>query len=156
MAGNEPGHGVRLYIVSLDQASGQPISPEGVSLLPYVNNVSPDGKFVAAMGPDSTFALYALDGSGSRPIPGLDHGEVPSTFTADGNSIYVYRPGELPAKVYRLNLSTGRKQLWKELMPSDPAGIYYIRPPLFSSDGNAYAYSYARLLSDLYVVDGPK
>jgi eukaryotic-like serine/threonine-protein kinase len=124
--------------------------------LPYVNNVSPDGKFVAAMGPDSTFALYALDGSGSRPIPGLERGDVPSTFTADGASLYVYRPGELPAKVYRLNLSTGRKQLWKELMPSDPAGIYYIRPPHFSQDGNAYAYSYARLLSDLYVVDGLK
>jgi serine/threonine protein kinase len=154
LAGNEPGHRVRLYLAALDQASGQPVSPEGVSLLPYVNNVSPDGKFAAAMAPDSTFALYALDGSGSRPIPGLERGEVPSSFTADGASLYVYRPGELPAKVYRLNLTTGRKQLWKELMPSDPAGIYYIRPPHFSSDGNAYAYSYARLLSDLYVVDG--
>ena len=62
----------------------------------------------------------------------------------------------MPARVYRLNLTTGRKQLWKELMPSDPAGIYYIRPPQFSQDGSAYAYSYARLLSDLYVVDGIK
>ena len=70
------------------------------------------------------------------------------------NHLYVYRPGELPAKVYRLNLATGRKQLWKELMPPDPAGVYFIRPPHFSQDGNAYAYSYARLLSDLYVMDG--
>jgi serine/threonine protein kinase len=60
------------------------------------------------------------------------------------------------AKVYRLNLATGRKQLWRELMPPDPAGVYFIRPPQFSSDGNSYAYSYARLLSDLYVVDGFK
>jgi len=124
--------------------------------VPYVNNVSPDGKFAAAIGPDSTFALYALDGSGSHPIPGFERGDVPSTFTADGSSLYVYRPGELPAKIYRLNLATGRKQLWKELMPPDAAGIYFIRPPLFSSDGNAYAYSYSRLLSDLYLVDGIK
>jgi Tol biopolymer transport system component len=156
IASSEPGHGVRLYIAGLDQATGQPISPEGVTLLPYVNNVSPDGKFAAAIGPDSTFALYALDGSGSRPIPGLEPGDVPSTFTADGSSLYVYRPGELPAKVYRLNLATGRKQLWKELMPADRAGVYFIRPPQFSSDGNSFAYSYARLLSDLYVVDGLK
>jgi Tol biopolymer transport system component len=156
LAASEPGHGVRLYVAGLEQARGQPISPEGVSLLPYVNNVSPDGKFVAAIGPDSTFALYALDGSGSRPIPGLEPGDVPSTFTADGGSLYVYRPGELRAKVYKLNLATGRKQLWKELMPPDPAGVYFIRPPQFSSDGNSYAYSYARLLSDLYVVDGLK
>jgi WD40 repeat protein len=155
-AGSAPGHGVRLYVVGLEQASGQPVSPEGVSLAPYVNNVSPDGKFAAAIGPDGTFALYALDGSGSRPIPGLVHGEVPSTFTTDGSSLYVYRPGELPAKVYRLNLASGRKQLWKELMPPDAAGVYFIRPPLFSSDGNAYAYSYARLLSDLFMVDGIK
>jgi len=156
LAGSKPGHGVRLYIAGLDQASGQPVSPEGVSLVPYVNNVSPDGKFAAAIGPDSTFALYALDGSGSHPIPGFERGDVPSTFTADGSSLYVYRPGELPAKIYRLNLATGRKQLWKELMPPDAAGIYFIRPPLFSSDGNAYAYSYSRLLSDLYLVDGIK
>jgi eukaryotic-like serine/threonine-protein kinase len=156
MAGNQPGHGVRLYLVGLDQPNGQPVSPEGVSLLPYANNVSPDGKFVAAMGPDSSFALYALDGSGSHPIPGLEPGEVPSAFAADGSSLYVYRPGELPAKVYRLNLATGRKQLWKELMPPDPAGVYFIRPPHFSQDGDAYAYSYARLLSDLYVMDGIK
>ena len=155
-AGSSPGQGVRLYLVGLEQASGQPVSPEGVSLAPYVNNVSPDGKFVAAIGPDSTFALYALDGSGSHPIPGFDRGDAPSNFTADGSSLYVYRPGELPAKVYRLNLATGRKQFWKELMPPDAAGVYFIRPPLFSADGNAYAYSYARLLSDLYVVDGIK
>jgi hypothetical protein len=41
-------------------------------------------------------------------------------------------------------------------MPPDPAGVYFMRPPLFSSDGNSYAYSYARLLSDLYLVDGIK
>ncbi len=131
-------------------------SPEGVSLQPYVNNISPDGKFVAAIGPDGKFALYALDGSGHRPIPGLAPGDVPSSFTGDGSSLYTYRPGELPAKVYRLNLASGRKELWKELMPADASGIYYIRPPQFSSDGKAFAYSYARLLSDLYLADGLK
>jgi WD40 repeat protein/predicted Ser/Thr protein kinase len=156
MAANQPSHGVRLYIVALDQASGQPISPEGVSLLPYVDNVSPDGKFVAARGPDSRFALYALDGSGSRPIPGLEPGQAPSSFSGDGASLYVYRPGELPAKIYKLNLATGSQQLSRELMPPDSAGVYFIRPPQFSRDGNSYAYSYARLLSDLFLVDGLK
>jgi hypothetical protein len=155
-AGSAPGHGVRLYVVAFDQPSGQAVSPEGVSLIPYANNVSPDGKFAAAIGPDSHFALYALDGSGSRPIAGLEPGEAPSSFTADGASLYVYRPGELPAKIYKLNLATGARQLWKELMPADSAGVYFIRPPQFSQDGNAYAYTYARLLSDLYLVDGLK
>jgi eukaryotic-like serine/threonine-protein kinase len=156
MAGSTPGHGVRLYVAGLDQASAQPISAEGVSLVAYTNPSSPDGRWVAATGPNSTFALYAVDGSGSRPIAGIDSTDVPIGFTADGRSLYVYRPGEMPARVYRLDLATGRKQFWKEFMPSDPAGVYFIRPPHFSRDGNSYAYSYSRLLSDLFVVEGLK
>ena len=50
----------------------------------------------------------------------------------DAKAIYVYKPGDLPAKVYRLDLSTGHKTLWKELMPSDSAGVSRIGPILLT------------------------
>jgi hypothetical protein len=64
--------------------------------------------------------------------------------------------GELPAKVERLELATGHKQLWKQLMPSDTAGITDIGPILITPDAKAYVYEYGRTLSDLYLVDGLK
>jgi len=41
-----------------------------------------------------------------------------------------YQPGELPARVYRPDLKTGQRALWKELMPSDPRRSGKYRPHL--------------------------
>ena len=74
----------------------------------------------------------------------------------DGHSLYVYRFGELPAKVFRLEIKTGQKMLWKQLMPMDPAGVNIISPILVTPDGKSYVYGHRRLLSDLYLVEGLK
>lgn len=60
----------------------------------------------------------------------------------------------MPAKVYRLEMATGRRELWKQLMPSDPAGVGLIDPILMTSDGKTFVYGYHRALSDLYLVEG--
>jgi hypothetical protein len=70
--------------------------------------------------------------------------------------LYIYRGGELPAKIYRLDIASGSRTLWKQLMPPDPAGVEYVGPILPAPDGVAYAYGYRRLLSDLYLVEGLK
>jgi hypothetical protein len=51
-------------------------------------------------------------------------------------------------------LDTGRKELWKELMPPDPAGIELISPVWVTPDEKHYVYSFTRSLADLYVLDG--
>jgi hypothetical protein len=70
--------------------------------------------------------------------------------------LYVYRFGKIPAKVFQLNLSTGERKPWKELVPSDDAGIDTIRGLELAFDGNSYVYGYVRTLSDLYLVGGLK
>jgi hypothetical protein len=42
------------------------------------------------------------------------------------------------------------------LQPADMTGVNTIAPPLVTRDGRTYAYSYMRLLGDLYVADGFK
>jgi len=68
----------------------------------------------------------------------------------------VFRRGEYPGKAYRLELTTGKRELWKELTPPDPAGISSLSPPSIASDGKTYAYSYNRILSDLFLAEGLK
>jgi eukaryotic-like serine/threonine-protein kinase len=153
-SGNEPDHGVRLYVQDL--AGGKPvaISPEGTYGLAYL--ISPDGKEIAAVGPDQKGYLYPVGGGDPRPIPSLAAGELPVAWSSDGRSIFVYRSAELPAKVDLIELSTGKRTLWKELRPSDPAGVEFIGPILMTPDAKTYVYGYRRLLTDLYVVDGLK
>ena len=83
-------------------------------------------------------------------------GDVVSGWRQDGGSLFVRRRGEVPLRVMTLDLASGRKELWKELMPADPAGVSTIAPVLITPDEKYYAYSYTRTLGDLYVVDGLK
>ncbi|MBI3664908.1 MAG: serine/threonine-protein kinase [Acidobacteria bacterium] len=150
--GNEPGHPVRFYVHDLETGKLRAITPEGVAG-PRVS-VSPDGKLFAARGADGKLALYSVEGGQPRAIPGLAPGDVPSQWSPDGRSLYVYQRTELPAKVYRLDLATGRKELWKQFMPADPAGIDGLAPILRTPDGKSHVYSYTRQLSELYLVEG--
>jgi hypothetical protein len=139
-----------------DLAGGVPraISPEGIN--PLVLVLSPDGQTVAGVGPDEKGYLYAIAGGEPKPISGFSPGEEPVEWSADGRSLYVYRAGELPARVYRLELATGKRSFWKQLMPADPAGVSRIGPIRLTPDGKWYVYGYHRILSDLFVAEGLK
>ncbi len=152
--GNEPDHGVRLYVQDLAGGKPQAITPEGVVGLLY--SPSPNGQWVAAVGPDQRGYLYSVAGGEPRSIPGFAAADTPIAWSADGRWLYVYRSGELPAQIYRLELATGQKKLWKRLMPSDPAGVNIISPILVTPDGKSYVYGHRRILSDLYLVEGLK
>jgi serine/threonine protein kinase/Tol biopolymer transport system component len=154
LSGNEAGHGERLYVQDLEGSKPEAVTPEGTDALTF--SVSPNGRTVAAVGPDGKGYFYPIPAGEATPIKGMDDGEVPLSWTADSMSLYVYRPSDLPAKAYRLNIATGQRTLWKQLMPPDPAGVELVGPILPSADGTAYVYGYRRMLSDLYLVDGLK
>jgi eukaryotic-like serine/threonine-protein kinase len=151
---NEPDKGVRLYVYDVAADKSQPISPEGVHGTAYA--ISPDSNYVAAIGPDQRGYLYPVGGGEPRPIPGFKLGEQPVTWSADSRSLYTYQPGELPARVDRLDLETGKRTLWKQLMPSDPAGVENIGPVLMTPDAKTCVFGYHRMLADLYLVEGLK
>jgi eukaryotic-like serine/threonine-protein kinase len=150
----EEGHGARIYVQKSITAQATPISPEGID--PLVITLAPDGNQVAGVGPDELAYLYPLTGGPAKSVPGFQAGEQPIEWSADGKSLYVYRTGELPAKVYQLNLATGKRTLWRTLSPADPAGVSQIGPIVMTPDGTSYIYGYHRTLSDLYLVEGLK
>jgi serine/threonine protein kinase/dipeptidyl aminopeptidase/acylaminoacyl peptidase len=153
-SGNEPDKGVRLYVLDVDSGKTTPITPEGVHGNAFV--ISPDSRYVAGVGPDQKGYLYPVAGGDPRLVNGLEAGEQPVTWSADGRSLYIYQPGELPAKVYSLDLQSGKRTLWKQLMPSDPAGVENIGPILLTPDAKTCVYGYHRMLADLYLVEGLK
>jgi dipeptidyl aminopeptidase/acylaminoacyl peptidase len=153
-SGSEPGRGVRLYVQDLAGGKPRPISPEGVSATSL--SISPDSQTVAGMGPDQKGYLYAVSGGEPRPIPGFELGEELISWGEDSRTLYIYRPGELPANVFRLDVVTGQRTHKRKLMPSDPAGVERIGPILLTADGEHCVFGYHRILSDLYLVEGLK
>jgi serine/threonine protein kinase len=153
-AADEPNKGVRFYVYDVESGKSQVISHEGVNGTAFM--ISPDSKQIAAIGPDQKGYLYPVSGGDPTAIAGFNQGEQPITWSADGNSLYIYQPGELPARVFRLDLKTGQRTLWKELMPGDPAGVENIGPILMTPDAKTCVFGYHRMLADLYLVEGLK
>jgi Tol biopolymer transport system component len=149
---NEEGRGVRIWVRDFEGV-GKPraLTPEGYRAFP--RTVSADGKAVAVEGPDRSFYLYPLEGGapvGLRAIAAED--EWPVGWSADGR-LYVVSRG-VPWKVFLLDPATGRKDLWKEFLPADSAGVWPYARIRITPDGKAYAYSFERVLAELFLVEG--
>jgi serine/threonine protein kinase len=149
--GREPGRGNRLYVQAISGGAPLPVTAEGPS---FGGPISPDGRFIAALGPEGKVVLYPTVHGDPLAVPGVTTLERPLQWAPDAKFLYVVRAGELPARVFRLDPFTGRRELWKQFVPSDPAGVVEVSSIVMTPDAASYAYTYDRILSTLYVAEG--
>ena len=152
ISGNEAGHGSRLFVDDLSGGAPKAISPEGVGFVAQV--ISPDGKSIAAKGPDGRIAIYSTEGGAPRPVPGINPEDLPIRWSADGRSLYVGKMSALPGIIDLVDVATGRRTEWKRFQPADPSGIEQAGPPMIAPDGSTYVYSFRRNLGDLFLATG--
>lgn len=148
--GNEQGHATRCFV--LDLAGGKPkaVTQEGVVCGPS----SPNSRFVVGVGPNSAVAIYPIGDGSPRVIPGLEAGFLPVQWSDDGSALYGYHMGELPSKIYKIEISTGKQTVVQELRPGAPAGVVTVAPVVVSRDGTRFVYSYNQAMSVLYLISG--
>ena len=148
--GTEAGKTSRCWALDLAGGPARAVTPEGTS----GGRMSPDGTAVVARRADGRYERFPLPGGEGTPVPGLEPGDAVLGWSADGRSLVVYRPADIPARVDRLDLATGTRTLLKELAPTDRAGVVHISAISFSADGSAYAYAVTRIVGTLYAVEG--
>jgi hypothetical protein len=141
-------------VQSLDGSPPRTITPENVSFSgfdPVI--ISPDGKSVAVAGLDGKIVLYPLDNGTPRIVPKLAGGFAPLRW-CPGNSLLVFRPGDVPVKILRVDVNTGEQRVWKEWAPSNRTGLAGIANVRVGADcqGSAYAAQYNP--SELWISDG--
>jgi Tol biopolymer transport system component len=155
--GREPGHDWRLYLQSIEGGPSRPITPEGTKadFLRGIS-VSPDSRLVIALDAKHQRSFYPIEGGTPQPISGLESEDEIIGWSSDGHSIYLAHTQEMPIKVFRFDPSTRRRDLLKEITPTDLAGIFWLNSVLMTPDGKGYVYSIRRVLSDLFVVEGLK
>lgn len=148
--GTEPGHKPRIYTQVIGAGEPRAIAPEGVKgMVPTA-----DGRFV--FGFSDTVSLYPVDGQETpRAVPGIQPNDLIASVAPDGRSVLVVVHMEhIPFDVYRVNLVNGRRELFKKVGPLDRDGVLRFPLALFTPDGKYYAYTYNRVFSELYAVDG--
>ena len=147
---NEPGHPSRCYMLDLNGGKPKAVTPEGTVCGPS----SPDTKFVVGVGANSAVAIYSIDNGTVQSIPALKAGFQPVQWSSDGSALYGYHLGELPSKIYRVQIATGKQTVIQQFRPGTPAGVVTVTPVVASRDGKRFAYSYNQSLSVLYLVSG--
>ena len=105
------------------------------------------------LDPDLRPMLVPSGGGSARPIPGVDRGDDPVQWSSDGRFLYVDAESDL--RIFKVDVADGTRVLWRRIQtPPDTVstfGGFGIGP-----DERSYGYTYQRVLSDLYLVDGLK
>jgi tRNA A-37 threonylcarbamoyl transferase component Bud32/Tol biopolymer transport system component len=147
--GNEPNRPTRTFAQGLTDAKPTPITPEGLTAA----RVSPDQKNVTMLAA-GMLNLFPIAGGNPRPIANLEPGEAVIRWSGDGRYLFVRKLMEPSAlRVSRIDIATGRREVWKELTTPDPVGVQ-IGPVVLTPDGESYAYSYQRDIVTLYLAEG--
>ena len=154
MVGEDREGRPRTYAQIVDVGEPRPVLREGI----LGTTVSPDGRWIAALNPlDQKYGLWPAAGGDAIVIPGLNPGEELLRWTSDGSSIYI-RAVPPSLSIYKVHLTTGRRELFLEPAPTDPVGLFgFATTPLglrLSADGKAYAFTYWNSLHELYLAEG--
>jgi Tol biopolymer transport system component len=149
--GNEP---LRGYVQNVVDGTVRPFTEPGVTAGRFWElPVSPDGSRVAMLAADGRLSLYPIAGGSAVEVPTAVRGEYPVAWTADGKALFLAGPSNVPHRVFRIDLATGRREQWKELQPSYAAGIRLSQVSV-TPDGRSFLHMYSRLLANLFVADG--
>ena len=123
------------------------VTPAGVRN----GRLSPDGTLLVTRGADKKYLIYSLNGGEPRPALGLTAEDNVVQWSSDGRSWFVYRGREIPCRVERVNVATGRRELFKAMAPANRAGVLSLTPIAISDDEQSYLYATYQQVSSLFV-----
>jgi hypothetical protein len=152
-SGNERGHSSRIYLQDAKGGAVHPASPEGFNSIHRLH-VMPNGKqFVALNQNTNAWNLYQFEDGKCAPLLGGEYDDYPLQWSADGKYIYVGVQSP-DSSIWRIELTTGHRQLWKRITAGDSAGAFWVFPVSITPDGKSFSVQYVRSLDQLYTVEG--
>ena len=100
--------------------------------------------------------IYPLGGGDPRVVPGAARNDQVIRWSADGRSVLVSPYGEVPSRIDRLDLTTGKRELVRPIGPTDLTAVTSIFPVVVSADEKTHAYTCRRMISQLFLVEGAR
>jgi serine/threonine protein kinase/Tol biopolymer transport system component len=149
VTGNEPRQPQRTFVQDLGGTKLTPLTPAGMT----ATRISPDQKYVTVVS-GGKLNLYPIGGGEEKPISNSEAGESVIGWSADRRYLFLSKLEE-PAflRISRLEVSTGRKEVWREVKTPDPVGVG-ITKVLMTPDGQSLAYSFQRDITTLFLIGG--
>ena len=150
-----PGQGRKPYIQDTRTRS----APLEWHAHPWGTAFFPDGRRYVARS-RRQYYVFDMDGAELQVVPNIAKDELVIQTGADGHSVFVLAfqgARSMTMTIDRVDLSTGHRTRWKDVVVRDPAGVMHTHsgfvPFLMTHDGSTYVYNYQRVLSTLWVVE---
>jgi serine/threonine protein kinase/Tol biopolymer transport system component len=150
LIGSEPNQPPRTYLLHISGKKPTPITPPGVR----ATRVSPDGRAVVVITA-GTICIRSLATGEQTPLGPIEAGDSVIAWSADGRYLFIQHntSENRSTRIFRMDVHSGKKELWRELRPADP-GAYIFGQVYLTPDATSYAFSYQRDLETLYLVQG--
>jgi Tol biopolymer transport system component len=151
VVGNETAKPTRAYRQDIPSGEPTPLLEEGV----FPAAITPDGQTILGIDREQKWRWYPVTGGAPRPAPGLTPDDTTTDvvgWSDDGKAFLVRSGADLPARIDRIDVATGRRTLLTQIGPTDQTGLFSFYPYTVSRDGAQYAYRYWKRLSTLFVV----
>ena len=153
--GSQPGRSSRYWVQATAGGPPRPITDEGIRFDragdPIV--LSPGGLELALLDQAGRLMTVPIAGGMPRPVPGAESQDVPLQWCSD-RWLIVHKSNEIPANLYRIDLRTGKRILWRSLVLGNAIGLVSISPIRVSADCRSCAYSTLSIVTDLYAMSG--
>lgn len=134
VCGNEPSKPFRCYRQDLRGGLPQTVTPDGIRVL----GITPDGKMALVAGPAEAVSVLSLGDGSMRALSGMTSDDLFAGWTRDGRFLFVHRANDVPARLDRIDMTTGQRTFVREVGPPDRAGIVLINPIRIVADGRGY------------------
>ena len=149
--GRQPGRPLRTFVQEAAGGSPQPFTPEGI----FGVDFSPAGNEVLAHDEEGRLFVFPAAGGPPRALPGPAESSEDVFWSSDDRFLFVVESTASSARLYRREVATGRREFWKDISASDPAGVLLFHP-ILARDGKSYVARCWRLPTNLYLVEGLK
>jgi len=114
---------------------------------------SPDGEAILAIQ-NGRGIVQSTTSNGTRPMPTLPQGQFPASWANDSRHIFTQEVTATGVNLYKVDLETGRSELWQVIKPKDQVGLRpMVNAVAITPDGRWMAYQYGTQVSQLYVSD---
>jgi hypothetical protein len=117
--------------------------------------ISPDATEIALLAADGKLMLYdTIEGGSARTLTTTE--PLAPLLWTDQDWLYVQHLGaytQIPTRISRFHLRTGRIEPWQEVAPADPLGVNALTKVVLSHDTRVLVFNYRRVLSELFVAE---
>jgi Tol biopolymer transport system component len=150
LTGAAEGQSMRSYEMDLEGGKPQPLGPPD-----FIGSaVAKDGKRIAGRNASAQAVVFDRETQKLQVISGIEPQDQFQNWTTDGNGLLVVSATPRDARVYRVEVTTGKRTLLQTVEPPDKAGSSQSVRLAYAEDSKTYVYSTVRVLGTLYVVEG--